>query len=89
MQHLVSTRWTRVSGLALSVAVALGFYAYSGSAWMAWMSLAWVILALSGAIWLVNRSSSRSVQQMLADLDGEPVRAVARVSSAAPTRTVL
>lgn len=89
MQHSVSTRWTRVSGLAASVAVALAIYAYSGSAWMAWMSLAWVILAILGSIWLVSRSSHRSVQQMIADLKGEPVRAVALAPSPAPTRTIL
>ena len=89
MQHLVSTRWPRASGLAVSVAVALAIYAYSGSTWMAWMSLTWVILALAGSIWLFSRSSNRSVQQMIADFEGGPVPAVALVPGAAPTRTVL
>lgn len=89
MQHSVSTRWIRASGLALSAAIALGLYAVSGSTWMAWLSLAWVILAILGSIWLVSRSTNRSVQQMIADLEGEPIHAAARVSSAAPTRTVL
>ncbi len=89
MQHSVSTRWIRASGLALSAAIALGLYAVSGSTWMAWLSLAWVVLAILGSIWLVSRSTHRSVQQMLADFEGGPAPAVALVPNAAPTRTVL
>jgi len=90
MQDLVSTRWIRVAGVAASIPVAWAVFAFAGSPWMAWMGLLWVGLAVGGALWLGMASSNRSVQQMIADLEGTPARAVARVPSAPPGRkTVL
>ena len=86
MQDLVSTRWIRVTGLAASLAIALAMFAFSGAAWMAWMCLVSVGVAMSGSMWMASRSNRRSVQQMIADLEGEPVRAVARVPFASPPR---
>jgi hypothetical protein len=87
MQDWVSIRWTRATSLVVSVAIALAVYASSGSTWMAWMSLGWVVLAISGSLWLGRRSRNRSVQQMIADLEGEPILAVARAQRA--HRTIL
>jgi hypothetical protein len=86
MQDLVSTRWIRASGLAASLAIALAMFAFSGAAWMAWMSLVSVGVAMSGSMWMASRSSKRSVQEMIADLGDEPVRAVARAPFVSPPR---
>ncbi len=82
MQDLVSTRWIRVTGLAASLAIALAMFAFSGAAWMDWMCLVSVGVAMSGSMWMASRSNRRSVQQMIADLEGEPVRAMARMPAA-------
>jgi hypothetical protein len=89
MQDFVSTRWIRVSGLAASLAIALAMFAFSGAAWMAWMSLVSVGVAMSGSLWMASRSNNRSVQEMIADLEGEPVRAVARMPFVAPPRNTI
>ncbi len=73
MQDWVSIRWTRATGL--SVALALAVSAFSGSSGMAWMSLGWVILAISVCMWLDRRS--------------DPVPALALVPSAAFTRSTV
>jgi hypothetical protein len=79
MPDLVSTRWVRVSGLAASMAVVLATLLPPGTARTAWMSLVWVGLAITGSIWLGCRSTNRSVRQMIPVLEGEPLRALARV----------
>lgn len=90
MPDLVSTRWIRVVGVAASIPVAWAMIAFAGSPWMAWMGLGWVVLAASGALWLVTRSSNRSVQELIADIEGQPAPALARAPIAPPaTKTVL
>jgi hypothetical protein len=86
MQDLVSTRWIRVAGVAASLPVAWAIFSFAGLAWgLAFMVLAGMALTASGAHWLGSRSN-RSVQQMIADLEGEPIPAVARAPVPPPAR---
>jgi len=49
-----------------------------------WTSLVWVTLAFSAALW-VGRRSTRSVGQVIADIEAEPVQAApARVATPGP-----
>jgi len=86
MQDLVSTRWIRVAGVAASLPVAWAIFSFAGLTWgLAFLVLVGMILTASGAFWLGTRSS-RSVQQMIADLEAKPVLAVARAPITPPTR---
>jgi hypothetical protein len=88
MQDWVSIRGSRTTSLVVSVGIiAPAVYASSGSPWMGLTVLSWVVLAISGSMWLGRRSRVRSVQQMIADLEGEPILAVARAQRA--HRTIL
>jgi hypothetical protein len=42
-----------------------------------WTALGWVGLALSAALWQVSSSSTRSISQILSDIDAQPVPAMA------------
>jgi hypothetical protein len=85
MQDLVSTRWTRVCSLVACLAVVLAMFAFSGAAGMAWMSLVSVGVAMSSSMWMASRANHRSVRRMIADFEGDPVRALARVTPARNT----
>jgi hypothetical protein len=68
----VSKRWTGVAGLAVSLSVVwLVFILYGAP----WIGLVWVVsLALAAARWASRHGalSSRSIGQVLSDLDSEP-----------------
>ena len=69
MQDSVSTRWIRASGPACPWPSPWRIFAFSGSTWMAWMSLAWVVLAVAGSIWLVE-----PIEQSLGPADDRRLR---------------
>jgi hypothetical protein len=82
-----STRWVRAAGLAAAIwivwasfmpsvltwnglaSVTLGFY------W-AGLAFSWMGLAVSAALW-VRFPQTRSITELIDDIDGEPVRAIA------------
>ena len=72
MQDFVSTRWVRVAGLIASLSL---IWAVFGLGRYPWMGPTWVALASLGGLWLGLRSS-RSIGQVINDLESEPVPAV-------------
>ena len=72
MKDLVS-KWTHLVSLAASMSVVWAVFSPYG---FPWMGLVWASLALSVALWLRMRST-RSIAHVLADVEAEPVRAVA------------
>jgi len=83
MEGFVSKRWTGIAALAVSLSVVwLAFILYGSP----WMGLMWVVsLAFAAALWASRRGtrSSRSIGQVLAELDSEPVPAMATPMRAA------
>jgi len=73
VQDFVSTQWIRVVGLVASMAVV---WAMSIPYGFPWMGFVWVSLAVTGALWLRQRSS-RSIAQLIDHVGAEPVRVVA------------
>jgi hypothetical protein len=82
MQDYVSTRWIRAAGLVAAIWVLWADFIPFDPPWPV---LAWVGLAFSAAFW-VRMSLPRSIAQVIADVDGEPVRAIALP---APTAVLL
>jgi len=82
MQDFVSTPWVRVAGLATSMSAVWAIFILYG---FPWMGLVWVTLACAGALWL-RRRSTRSIWQVLDDVEAEPARALA--ASGPVTRSV-
>lgn len=76
MRDLVSTRWVRLVGVIAFLSIVGAVLVPFGFPWTVWVSLLCVSLALTGAFFVRGRSP-RSIHQMLADVEGEPVRAVA------------
>jgi hypothetical protein len=74
MQDLVSMRWTRMAGVAGSMALGAGVFTLVGAGWTAWMGLAWLGVVLAGVVWLATRPLP-SVAQMIGDIELEPARA--------------
>ena len=76
MEGFVSKRWTGVALAALMSVVWLAFILYGSP----WTGLMWVVsMAFAGAILASRRGtrSSRSIGQVIADLESEPVPATA------------
>jgi len=88
MEGFVSKRWTGVALAALMSVVWLAFILHGSP----WTGLMWVVsLAFAGAIWAsrrgTNTKSSRSIGQVIAGLESEPVPATAtpvRAATPAP-----
>jgi hypothetical protein len=79
----VSKGRTGVAGLAVSMSVVWLVFILYGSPWI---GLMWVVsLAFAAALWASRRGSkpSRSIGQVIADLESEPVPAVATAPRAA------
>jgi hypothetical protein len=77
MEGFVSKRWTGIAGLAVSLSVVWLVFILYGSPWI---GLTWVVsLALAAALWASRRAaqSSRSIGQVMADLESQPVPATA------------
>jgi hypothetical protein len=75
MEGFVSKRWTGVAALAASMSVVWLVFILLGSPWT---GLMWVVsLAFAAALWATRRAtrSSRSIGDVLADLESEPVPA--------------
>jgi hypothetical protein len=72
----VSKRRTRVAGLAVSMSVLWLVFILLGAPWT---GLMWVVsLACVAAVWASRvAAQSRSIGQVLADLDTEPVPVIA------------
>ena len=78
----MSKRWTGVVALSMSI-VWLGFILLGSP----WTGLMWVVtLAFAAALWASRRAaqSSRSIGQVIAELDSEPARAVLAPITPAP-----
>jgi hypothetical protein len=78
LKDFVSTYWIRGVSLIMSVAVFYAILAPQGFALrgLAWVTLALAVVALSVAF--VARRSTRSIGQVLRDVDGEPQLTPAR-----------
>jgi len=72
MQDFVSVRWIRVAGLIASLSL---IWAVFGLGRYPWMGPTWVALASLGGLWL-GLQSSRSMGQVIDDVEAEPVPAV-------------
>jgi hypothetical protein len=73
MKDFVSNRWRRVVALAAPMSVVwLVFILYG----FPWTGLVWVSLAFSAALWS-GMGSTRSIAQVIDDIEAEPVPAVA------------
>ena len=73
----MSKHWTVVAGLAVSLSVVWLVFILLGSPWT---GLMWVVsLALAAAVWSSQRAahSRRSIGQLIADLETQPVPAIA------------
>ena len=73
----MSKRWTGAAALAVSLSVVWLVFILYGSPWM---GLMWVVsLAFAAALWASRRGprSGRSIGQVIASLESEPVPAVA------------
>jgi hypothetical protein len=70
--------WVSVSAMVASVAAACVIALPPGLAWkgLAWVTLALAVAALSIAL-VIRRSAARSTFDLIQDVEGEPVRAVA------------
>jgi hypothetical protein len=72
VNDLVSNRWTGVVALAgWATVVSLLFVLHGFAA----VGLGWMILAFSVALW-PGRRSTRSITQVIHDIEAEPLRAV-------------
>jgi hypothetical protein len=91
MEGFVSKRWTGIATLAVTLSVVWLVFILLGSPWT---GLMWVVgLAFAGAVWTSRQAaqSSRSIGQVIAGLESEPVPAVAtamRAGSPAPKSSV-
>ena len=77
MEGFVSQRWTGVTALTVSMSIVWLVFILLGSPWT---GLMWVVsLALVAAVWAsrVAAQSNRSIGQVIADLDSQPVPATA------------
>ena len=83
MQEYVSTRWICAVGLVAAIWVPWADFIPFDAPWPVF---AWVGLAFSAAFW-VRMSSPRSIAQVIADVDDEPVRAIAAMP--VPTAVLL
>jgi hypothetical protein len=73
MKDFVSNRWSRVVALAALMAIIrLVFILYG----FPWTGPVWVSLAFSAALWS-GTGSTRSIVQVVDDIEAEPVLAVA------------
>lgn len=79
MQDFVS-KWINVLSLTAWMSVVCGVLFYG----FPWTGLVWVSLALSVALWLLSRTSTRSTTQVIWDVEAEPVPVVAQ-----PPKSVL
>ncbi len=89
MEGFVSRRWTGIAGLAVSLSVVwLVFILYG----FPWIGLMWVVsLAFTAALWASRRGPkpSRSIGQVIADLESEPAPAMSAHSAAPAPKAVL
>src|SRR6266487_2148165 len=89
MKGSVSSRRLRVFPLVLPLVAALSvvwvaFFILMPNAFP-WSGLGWVALALSGALWArVRQNSTRSIAEVLQDVETEPLPAVAAKSRRPP-----
>ena len=85
MQDSVSAQgqWLRLVGLVAFLSIVGAALVPLGFPWPVWVSLLCVSLALIAALFVRGRSA-RSIHQMLADVEGEPVRAVAPPAGPSP-----
>ncbi len=73
MKDLVSTRWIGVVRLAAPMSVVWLVFILHG---FPWTGLAWVVsVAFSAALWAGMRST-RSIAQVIDEIEAEPVQAV-------------
>jgi hypothetical protein len=90
MEGFVSKRWTGVAGLAVSLSVVWLVFILYGSPWI---GLIWAVsLAFAAALWASRRAapSSRSIGQVIADLESQPVPATTPLPATMPaTKAVL
>ena len=83
----MSKRWTGVAALAVSMSVIWLVFILIGSPWI---GLMWVVsLAFTAALWASGRGAkpSRSIGQVIADLESEPLPVIAtptRIAAPAP-----
>lgn len=85
MKDSVSSRWFSVFALLASLSVvwvACSIFVPYG---FPWMGLGWVGLALSAALW-VRMGSTRSIAEVLQDVESEPIPAVAAKPARLPAR---
>lgn len=85
MKDFVSNR-VRVVGLAMSAVSISLVWAIFILRGFPWTGLVWMSLACSAALW-VGASSTRSIRQLIDDIEAEPVRVVAtpvRVATPVP-----
>jgi len=73
MKDMVSNRWIRVVALTAAMTVILAIFSPHG---FPWMGLVWVSLAFVAALW-VGRRPTRSIAQVIRDVEAEPMLAVA------------
>jgi hypothetical protein len=89
MEGFVSKRWTGIAGLAVSLSVVwLVFILYG----LPWIGLVWVVsLAFAAALWASRRGAgpSRSIGQVIADLESDPVPATSAHSATPDPKAVL
>ena len=71
MQDFVLTHWARAAGLLAATGLVWAvFVPYP----VPWIGLAWMTVAVSGALWLRLRAP-RSIAQVIDDVEAPPVRA--------------
>lgn len=73
MQDFVS-KWINVLSLTAWMSVVCGVLFYG----FPWAGLVWVSLALSVALWMLSRTSTRSTTQVIWDVEGELVPVAAK-----------
>jgi hypothetical protein len=73
MKHIIAPAVITVAVAAAAMAVVWGFIVPYG---YPWLSLASALVACGAGIWLVKRSagSTRSMGDIIGDVEGEPVR---------------
>ena len=83
MEGFVSKRWAGVAGLAVSLSVVWLVFILYGSPWI---GLLWVMsLAFAAALWASRRGDkpSRSIGEVISDLESQPVPVTARITAPA------
>jgi type III secretory pathway component EscV len=73
MQDFVS-KWINVLSLTAWMSVVCGVLFYG----FPWTGLVWLSLALSVALWMLNRTAMRSTAQVIWDVEGELVPVAAK-----------